>query len=85
MDKAPSVILQKSCKTSRIPDTLVRASIYLSAFARRRSGVRIPSAPLLKDVDLQEKLEPKMSFLTASGALVQQPCSNAEAGRMPRI
>jgi hypothetical protein len=45
-DKGPLVIPQKPCKTSRISDTLVRASTYLSAFARRRAWVRIPSAPL---------------------------------------
>ena len=51
---------------------------YLSAFARRRSGVRIPSAPLLKLVDLQVKRETTMIARDASVAFVQQPCSNAE-------
>ena len=48
------------------------------AFARRRSGVRIPSAPLRKNAVLQEKFAPKWSMLAAGGVLVQQPCSNAE-------
>ena len=56
---------------------------YGSDFARRRSGVRIPPAPLLKSAHLQVKLKIKTSSPIASQALVQQPCSNAE-GRMRR-
>jgi hypothetical protein len=36
---------------------------YLAAFARRRSGVRIPSAPLLKCSNLQEKRLSNSSYL----------------------
>src|SRR4028119_180131 len=54
-----------------------------AAFARRRPGVRVPSAPLSKCADLQVKLKIKNSSPIASQALVQQPCSNAE-GRMRR-
>jgi hypothetical protein len=43
-----------------------------SDFARRRSGVRIPSAPLQKCSDLQVKHEQRMSAAPPSQALEQQ-------------
>jgi hypothetical protein len=43
-----------------------------ATFARRRSGVRNPSAPLEKVSNLQDKLEPRFSTQIASGGLVQQ-------------
>ena len=49
-----------------------------TAFARRRSGIRIPSDPLQKYAILQVKHEPRMSAPIAGQVLVQQPCSNAE-------
>ncbi len=60
-----------------------------AAFARRRSGVRIPSAPLLKGAHLQVKLK-KISSPTASQALVQQrgaqqraSCKRRRPGTVP--
>jgi hypothetical protein len=47
---------------------------YGSDFARRRSGVRIPSAPLLKYVVLQQKYAHKRIRY----ACVKSLCSNAE-------
>jgi hypothetical protein len=47
-DDVPSVILQNTCKTSKSPDALGGTRKCWSAFARRRSGVRLPSAPLQK-------------------------------------
>jgi hypothetical protein len=52
---------------------LKRPAKYRAAFARRRSGVRIPSAPLRKYGVLQEKPELEMRIQTPGGTLVQQP------------
>jgi hypothetical protein len=44
---------------------------YRAAFARRKSGVRIPSAPLLKTAGLQVKPEITVSNLTTNATFVQ--------------
>jgi hypothetical protein len=49
--------LQEFCKLQEAPAN------HRAAFARRRSGVRISSAPLQKDALLQEKLKPILSTL----------------------
>src|SRR5215203_5284700 len=59
-------------------DSCERPRRYGSDFARRRSGVRIPSAPLAKARVLQEKCKIQVSAAHASKAVVQQPCSNAD-------
>ena len=61
--------LQQFCKPRK------GSANYRTTFARRRSGVRIPSAPLLKTCVLQDKLRIKDERPAASGALVQRPCS----------
>src|SRR5215207_5631591 len=45
-DLASPKVPQNTCKRVQFPDAPERARTYLLAFARRRSGVRIPSAPL---------------------------------------
>jgi hypothetical protein len=59
-------LLQAFCKH------LKASAKYCAAFARRRSGVRIPSAPLFKYRHLQGKLQPRIYTPIASRALVQQ-------------
>ena len=54
-----------------------------AAFARRRSGVRIPSAPLKKIAVLQVKYALSRIAPTSTQALVQQPCSNTK--RLSRV
>ena len=51
---------------------------YLTAFARRRAGVRIPSAPPLDTCVLRDKPRNKDERPVAGGALVQRLCSNAK-------
>jgi hypothetical protein len=54
------------------------AEYILSAFARRRSGVRIPSAPLCKWGALQENREKQEKAQRYFGAFVQQPSAAVE-------
>ena len=69
--------LQQFCKLQKSPAN------YGAAFARRRSGVRIPSAPLRKYRDLQIKLMAVLMWHNSSRERIARPESAAPEPAKP--
>jgi hypothetical protein len=67
---------EKDCDLQEFCNLQKSLANYLAGFARRRPGVRIPSAPLMKMGDLQAKRSTTMGATSVRSAFLQRPRSN---------